>query len=110
MPYELLNWEQLCEDRRKSVAKTLRTITPEELKKVADDVFEYMDDPGRELFLGFIAENPGATYHYAVTHDGVHVIYCLAKDKGMWFLPGQGKGPLPELGCLDMKAAIEGPH
>jgi hypothetical protein len=51
-------------------------------------------DPWRESFFRFIAENPGATYHHAVTSDGVNIVYCRDQDKGTWFLPGSGVGPL----------------
>jgi len=41
------------------------------------------DDPWREAFFRFIAENPGATFHHAVTSDGINIVYCRDKDKGM---------------------------
>ena len=69
-----------------------------------------IEDPWREAFFGFIAQNPGATFHYAVTSDGGHIVYCREKDKGIWFIPGTGKGPLQERGRQTMRQMIERHH
>ena len=108
MALEKFDFEKLSEDRRKSIAKTIRPITTDELKSLGNEIFKFVDESWREVFFTFIADNPGATFHHAVTSDGVHLIYCRDKDKGMWFLPGQGKGPLQERGRRVMKEAIEG--
>jgi hypothetical protein len=60
------------------------------------------------MFFRFIAENPGATIHHAVTSDGVNILYCREKDKGMWFLPKIGMGPLQERGREIMNEMIQG--
>jgi hypothetical protein len=108
MPFETFDLENLNKERRKAVAKTIRTINAEELKKMGNEIFHYADDPWREIFFNFIAENPGSTFHHAVTSDGYNVVYCRDKDKGMWFLPGSGMGPLQERGRKAMKEIIEG--
>ena len=110
MPFEKFDLESLTKERRKAIAKSIRTINGDELKKTGQEIFRYADDPWRETFFGFIAENPGATFHHAVTSDGVNIIYCRDKDKGMWFLPGSGMGPLQERGRKVMKEMIEGGH
>jgi len=107
MPFETFDLDSLNKERRKAVAKTLRTISAEELKKMGNEIFHYADDPWREKFFNFIAENPGATFHHAVTSDGYNVIYTRDKDKGMWFLPGSGMGPLQERERKAMKELIE---
>jgi hypothetical protein len=48
----------------------------------------------------------GATFHHAVTSDGVNILYCRDQDKGMWFLPGSGMGPLQARGRQIMKEMI----
>lgn len=83
MPFETFDLEKLTKERRESIAKTIRTVSADELKKLGDQIFPYVEDPWREAFFGFIAKNPGATFHYAVTSDGVHIVYCREKDKGM---------------------------
>jgi hypothetical protein len=108
MPFETFDLESLNKERRKAAAKTIRTITTEELKKMGNEIFHYADDPWRETFFNFIAENPGSTFHHAITSDGYNIIYCRDKDKGMWFLPGSGMGPLQERGRKAMKEMIEG--
>ncbi|MGZ4984813.1 MAG: hypothetical protein ACXV8A_01865 [Chthoniobacterales bacterium] len=110
MAFQKLDFENLTAERRKALAKSIRTASIEELKKLGEELFRFVDDPWREAFLGFLAENPGATFHHAVTSDGVHIVYCREKDKGIWFLPGSGKGPLQARGRQTMKELIEKQH
>jgi hypothetical protein len=108
MPFEQFDLENLDKERRKAIAKSIRTISVEELKSLGGELFRYADDPWRETFFRFIAENAGATFHHAVTSDGVNIVYCRDKDKGMWFLPGSGMGPLQATGRQIMKEMIAG--
>jgi hypothetical protein len=110
MPFEKFDLENLDKERRKAIAKSVRTISVEELKKIGEKIFPNPDDPWRHAFFQFIAENSGATFHYAVTSDGVHIVYCRDKDKGMWFLPGTGKGPLQARGRKIMTEVIQRGH
>jgi hypothetical protein len=108
MAFEKFDLENLDKERRKAIAQSLRTINPEELKKIGEEIFRYADDPWREAFFRFIANNRGATFHHAITSDGVNIVYCRDHDKGMWFLPGSGMGPLQTTGKKVMKEMIEG--
>jgi hypothetical protein len=108
VPFEKFDLESLDKERRKAIAKSIRTISVEELKALGEQLFLYADDPWREAFFRFIADNRGATFHHAVTSDGVNILYCRDKDKGAWFLPGTGMGPLQERGRRAMKEIIEG--
>ena len=110
MPLEIFDLENLDKERRKAVAKSIRTISVDELKKLGGEMFRYADDPWRETFFRFIAENSGATFHHAVASDGVNIIYCRDQDKGMWFLRGSGMGPLQATGRKIMKEMIAGAH
>src|SRR5947207_15504404 len=94
MPFEKPDVQILDKERRTGIAKSIRTISVEELKGLGGELFRFADDPWRETFFRFIAENAGATFHHAVTSDGVNILYCRDQDKGMWFLPGSGLGPL----------------
>ena len=107
MPFEKFDLETLTKERRKAIAKSIRTVDTEELKKIGEEIFRYAEDPWREAFFRFIAENPGAAFHHAVTSDNVNIVYCRDKDKGMWFLPGSGMGPLQVRGKKIMKEMIE---
>jgi hypothetical protein len=40
--------------------------------------------------------------------DGVNIVYCRDKDKGIWFLPGSGMGPLQATGRKAMSEIIQG--
>jgi hypothetical protein len=106
---EEFDFEKLTKERRESLAQTIRSISVAEMKTLGNELFPYVDDAWRDAYFGFIAENPGDSFHYATTSDGVHILYCKDKDKGIWFLPGQGKGPLQATGKRVMKELIEGP-
>jgi hypothetical protein len=102
------NMDEITEARRKAIAENIHTITVEELKALGEGLFPYIDHPWRQTFFTFLAENAGATFHHATTHDRVHILYCHAQDRGMWFLPGSGMGPLQERGRKILKAIVEG--
>ena len=110
MSFEAFDLENLDKERRKALAQSIRTISVNELKKLGGELFRYADDPWRETFFRFIAENPGATFHHAVASDGVNIVYCRDQDKGIWFLPGSGMGPLQVSGRKTMKEIIAGAH
>ena len=107
---EDLNMTEITEARRKSIAETLHTLGVEELKTLCEGLFPFIDHPWREKVFTFINENAGATFHHAVSHDRVHFIYCHAKDRGMWFIPGSGMGPMQPKGLKIMKEIVEGKH
>jgi hypothetical protein len=107
MSLDRFDFENLTKERRAAIAKSIRTISAEEMKKLGEQIFHFADDPWREAYNHFLEENKGATCHHAVTSDGVNLIYCREKDKGMWFLPGSGKGPLQERGRKAMSEMIE---
>jgi hypothetical protein len=108
MPFEKFDLENLDKERRKAIASSIRTLSVEELKALGNEIFRNADDPWREKFFRFIAENPGATFHHAVMSDGVNIVYCRDQDKGMWFLPGSGMGPLQATGRQMMNEIIGG--
>jgi hypothetical protein len=108
MPFDKIDIESITEERRKSVAKSIRTISVEELKKLGDEVFHDLDDPWREVFFRFVAEHSNTTIHHAIASDGVNMLYCRERDKGIWFVPGTGKGILLPAGRQMMKEGIEG--
>jgi len=105
---ENLNMEELNQDRRAAVEKTIKPIGPEELKSLGEKLFPYLDHPWRERYFSFIAENAGATFYHATTNDGIHILYCRAKDQGMWFIPDSGMGPLQEKGRTALKEILGG--
>lgn len=99
--------ESSIHDRREAVARSIRIINPEELKKLADEIFRSPDDPWKEKLLRFIAENPGATFHHADAGQGVIFLYLADRDKGLWWLPGSGMGILSARGRQIMSDAMK---
>ena len=110
MPFDKFDFESTKEERIKSIKKTIRPIGVDEVKKMGDQLFKFADDPWRSAFFGFIAEHPNASYHHAVTHDQVNILYCQENDRGIWFLPGSGLGPLQANGKKAMSDAIASLH
>src|ERR1041385_8988391 len=90
MPFEKFDLENLDKDRRKALAQSIRTISVEELKAIGDQIFRYADDPWREAFLKFIAENPGATFHHGVMSDGVNIVTVATRTKAYGSSPAAG--------------------
>ncbi len=80
MPFDkFVDIDKIDDDRRKSVMKSIRTINVEELKKLAEEM-----DAG----------------------EGVIFLYTPDVDKGLWYLPGSGMGPLSARARQMMKEAI----
>jgi hypothetical protein len=108
MPFEKFeDAEAIDNDRRKAILKSIRIISLEELKKLGGEIFDEPDRPWRQTFLSLVAENPGATFYHASAGEGVIFVYTRDQDKGLWYLPGSGLGPLSEGGRQLMKKAIE---
>jgi hypothetical protein len=110
MATENLNMDEITDARRKAIAESIETISVEKLKALGDELFPNFDHPWREKFLGFVSENADATFHHATTQDRVHIIYCNAREKGIWFLPGSGVGPLQPKGLNILKQIVEVSH
>lgn len=110
MLLEKFDLESLNKERRKAIAKSIRAVDTDELKKLSEEIFHHADDPWRETFFELVAENHGSTFHHAITSDGVNILYCRDKDKGMWVLPGSGMGPLQARGRQIMAETIAGGH
>lgn len=108
MKPENLNMEEITEARRQAMAASIRTISLEELKALGEKLFPYVGDAWREKYFAFLDENPGATFHHATSHDGVQFVYCNAKDKGLWFLPKKGMGPMQPKGLAILKQIVQG--
>ena len=109
MPFEKFEDAGAIDDeRRKAIAKSIRIISVEELKKLGEEIFDSPDRPWRQTFLSVVTENPGATFYHASAGEGVIFLYSRDNDKGLWYLPGSGIGPLSEGGRQLMREAIEG--
>jgi hypothetical protein len=103
MASENLNMDEITDARRKALAESIQPIAVEDLKKLGEGLFPYLDHPWHDKFFSFVDENSGATFYHATTNDRLHIIYCREKERGMWFLPGSGMGPLQANGLAVMK-------
>ena len=111
MPFEKFeDAEAIDKERRKAIAKSIRIISVEELKKLGEEIFDDPGRPWRQTFLQLIEENPGGTFHHADAGEGVIFLYSRDIDKGLWCLPGSGLGPLSEAGRQMMKEASAAGH
>lgn len=108
MQQENLNMEEITASRRAAVEASIRPISTENLKALGEKIFPYLDDSWREAFFAFIKENSGATFFHATTTDRIHFVYCPEREKGMWFLPGKGKGPMQAKGLGILKEIVKG--
>ena len=106
MPSEDLNMDELTEARREAIEDSIHTVDAHELKSLGEGLFPYVDHPWREKFFAFVDANANATFYHATTHDRVHIIYCPVGEKGMWFMPGSGMGPLQPKGLKVLKEIV----
>jgi hypothetical protein len=107
MPFDTFDFDSVTEKRRQSIAQSIRQLSLEDVKKMGQQLFKYADDPWRDAFNQFLGENPGATFYHADASEGVNILYCPDKDRGIWFVPGTGLGPLQETGRRTMKGSIK---
>ena len=106
MPIDQFTMDEITESRRKAVAETIHTIGIDELKALGEGLFPHVDHPWREKFFNLLTENAAATFHHATTDDRIHIIYCRAQEKGMWFT-GNGMGPLQPKGLKILKDIVD---
>jgi hypothetical protein len=108
MPFDkFLDIQTITEARRKAIQQSLRTISVDELKKIArDQLADFEGDPSQENFLRIIAEYPQGSFYCAVVPEGATVLYCREEDTGVWILPGGGMGPLEDSGKRLLREAI----
>lgn len=107
MKPENLNMDEITDARRKAFAASIRIIDVEELKKLGEKLFPFVDHPWREVFFGFLSQHPGSTFRHATANDGVQIVYCHDEERGMWFVPGTGMGPLQTKGLAVLKQIVE---
>ena len=101
------DFDAIMQDRRDAVQKSIRPISSSDLKALGEKILPNLDDSWRDAFFSFIEENAGSTFYHATTSDRIHVIYCRDKQKGLWFMPGRGKGPMQARGLAILKEIVD---
>ena len=107
MEHENLDIESITEARRKAIEASIRTISIQELKSLGGELFPFFDNPWRERFFEFIEQNKGHTFYYARAKERIEVVYCHAKEKGMWFVRGNGMGLVQERWLKILKEIVD---
>ena len=110
MPFDkFVDMETLSEERRRALQESLQSMSVAELRKVVKELSDFEGDPWRENFVTVIGAHPEASFYRAVTQEGAIILYCPGEDTGVWFVPGEGMGPLPEQAKRHIKEAIAAP-
>lgn len=99
--------DEINEARRRSILKTIRVMSVEELKEFANRIFKTVSDPWYDKYMAFIGENAGKKIYYAKTTDHFEIIYCPEKDAGIWVLEELGKGRLRDDSLGRLKKIVE---
>lgn len=95
-----------AEAHKEALAKSLRTVGLDELRELGEKLFPEVSHPWRDAFFNFLKENEDATFYQASTKDGINLVYCREKDKGIWFVEN-GVGPMQQRGRNAMKSILE---
>ena len=92
MTPENLDLETIMAARREAVTKSIRQIGIDELNALLPELLPDISHPWRELFQQFLDENCRDTFYQAEAGEEIHVLYCRAKEKGIWYIPKTGVG------------------
>ena len=101
-----MDLDSIMESRRKAVQDSIQPITIEKLKDLEGEIFPYIEHQWREPFEQFLAENSGDTFYHATANEGLQIIYCPSKERGIWFIPKRGLGQLQSQGLKIMKEVL----
>ena len=110
MEPEILNVEQIMQDRRKAIEKSIQKVSLEELRVLVTRLFPFESHPWNQAFRTFLDEAAGDTFYQATTDDQIHVVYCSTKEKGLWYIPEKGVGLLQPRGLKTMKEVVKALH
>jgi len=108
MNTEQRNLEDIIDTWRMAVKKSIRQMCIEELNALWESLFADHAHPWSEPFRQFIDENADSTFYHATTNNRNHVIYCRAKEMGIWFVPGISIGLMQPEVLYEMKDIVDG--
>ena len=77
---------EITEARRKAVAQSIRKISTEELKKLAEQIFDSPDHPWRERFFQLI-QNRGVTFTMSLLGRTSFLFMTLPRTKATGVCP-----------------------
>jgi len=108
MSSEEMNYDSIMSARSEAIRASIEEISVAEVEAIGARLFPSADHPWREVLFAFLAENKGAAFYHATTNDGVQVIYCPSKNKGLWYAAQGGVGPLGEKGLQALSVIMLG--
>ena len=89
MPFEKFeDAEAIDSDRRNAIARSIRIISVEELKKLGEEMFDSPDGPWRETFFQFIAEHPGPLFTTRLQGRASFLFTPATETKACGICPG----------------------
>ena len=97
----------IIKERRESVEGSIRPISNMELKTLQESLFTDPLHPWAEPFRRFAEEHSGDVFYHATTNEHVQVVYCRAKEKGIWVLPGVGIGILQPTALTILREIVD---
>ena len=110
MELDNLALESVMDARRKAVQTSIRQISTEELNSLVTEIlFEDPAHPWCEIFRQFIKDNASAVFYQASTTEHIQLVYCRARELGIWFIPGAGVGLLGTRELNAMKEIVDCP-
>ena len=90
--------DQLWENRRAMVLKTIRPATLDELKKLGAELFPIVTDPWCMRYNEFLDTHRDARYYRAQIPGHAEIVYCRDSNRGIWFQAGKSMGIIQSKG------------
>jgi hypothetical protein len=79
------SFEEIVSARQESAAKSLRSATAEELRKLLDEIFSAdLSHPWHKSFTQFVEDHEDETAYRGETSDGYRFVFYPSTRRGMW--------------------------
>lgn len=99
--------EDIMENRRETVRKTIRSATYEELKTLGEVHFRIATDPWFARYNEFLQNHKTCRFYRAEAPGGAEIIYCREGEKGVWLIPGSAMGIIPSKGLKSLAEIVD---
>lgn len=106
MEPENLDYGSFIESNRKAVEKSIRPMTRDEVNSLMASFFPDTSHPWSASFREFVERNATDAFYHADALDHVQIVYCRAREKGVWFIPNCALGILDGVPLKVMKEVV----
>jgi hypothetical protein len=80
------SFDEILASRKQSATESLRPATPEEVRKVLQEIFAAdPQHPWLESFTRFVADHHVETAYRGETSDGFSFVFYPSSGRGMWY-------------------------